>query len=92
MAKGFKAILIVSLLLNVGLIIGFWSYKNYVRTQNFKLAAINAQSETNLLKNILSDIGSADPARITALKEKLNKYIEQGQKNSAMWQKAATAQ
>ncbi|MCX5634240.1 MAG: hypothetical protein NTW55_00130 [Planctomycetota bacterium] len=90
MAKGFKAVLIVSLLLNLVLIIGFLSYKNYVKSQFFGLAAITAQSETIQLENILSDIESDDTARITALKERLHRYIEQGQKTSAIWQKAAT--
>lgn len=91
MAKGLKIILIVSLLLNVGLIIGFWSYKNYVTSEYFKLAALTAQAETNLLESILSEIKSDDPAEITALKEKLHNYIEQSRRNSAMWQKAATS-
>lgn len=89
MTKQIKIILIVSLLLNVGLIISFGFYKSYVKSQNFKLAAINAQAEESVLKNILSDLESDDPAKIAALKKRLHKDIEKAQKASAIWQKAA---
>lgn len=89
MTKGIKVVLIVSLLLNVGLIIGFGSYKSYVKSQNFKLAAINAQAEASILKNVLSELESDDPAKITALKERLRKDIEKAQKSKTIWQQAA---
>lgn len=89
MTKGIKAVLIVSLLLNVGLIIGFWSYKSYVKSQNSKLAAINAQAEASILKNVLSEIESDDPAKITLLKERLRKNIEKVRTAKVTWQQAA---
>ncbi len=89
MTKGIKAVLIVSLLLNVGLIIGFWSYKSYVKSQNFKLAAINAQAVASILKNVLSELESDDPAKITVLKERLRKNIEKAQTAKVVWQQAA---
>ena len=89
MTKGIKAVLIVSLLLNVGLIIGFWSYKSYVKSQNFKLAAINAQAVASILKNVLSEIESDDPAKITVLKERLRKDIEKARMAKVTWQQAA---
>jgi len=89
MAKGIKIILIISLLLNVGLIIGFGSYKSYVKSQIFKLAAINAQAEASVLKNVLSELESDDPVKITALKERLRKDIEKAQKSKEIWQRAA---
>jgi len=89
MTKGIKAVLIISLLLNVGLIIGFWSYRSYVKSQNFKLAAINAQAEASILKNVLSELESDDPAKITVLKERLRKNIEKVQTAKVTWQQAA---
>ena len=43
--------------------------KKHVRTQNFKLAAINAEAEASVLGNVLSALESGDPMKITALKE-----------------------
>lgn len=89
MTKAIKIVLIVSLLLNAGLIIGFVSYKSYVKSQTFKLAALTAEAEANLLKNVLSDLESDDPAKLTALKERLRKDIENAEKTKAIWQQAA---
>ena len=89
MTKGIKVVLIVSLLLNVRLIIGFWSYKSYVKSQGFGLAAINAQAVASILKNVLSEIESDDPAKITLLKERLRKNIEKAQTVKVTWQQAA---
>jgi uncharacterized protein YneF (UPF0154 family) len=87
--KWIRIILIISLLLNVGLIIGFGFYKSYVKSQNFKLAAINAQAEASVLKNVLSELESGDPMKITALKEQLRKDIEDAQRSKEIWQRAA---
>ena len=89
MTKGIKVVLIVSLLLNVGLIIGFGCFKSYVRYNCFKLIAMDVQAEASLLKNILSELESDDPVKITALKERLQKHIENAQKIKAIWQQAA---
>jgi hypothetical protein len=86
MTKGLKVVLIVSLLLNVGLIIGFVSFRNFVKSQIFKETVMTIQAEEKLLKNILSELESDDPANITALKERLRKNIEQAQKLEAILQ------
>ncbi len=90
MSKGIKIVLIISLLLNVGLVIGFVTFKSYVKSYEFQLAAIVAQSEASLLGNVLSELESGDPAKITALKERLRKDIEQAQKVKEIWELAAT--
>ncbi len=89
MTKGIKFVLIVSLLLNAGLIIGFWSYHSFVKSQMFKSTVMTIQAEKSLLKNVLSELESDDPAKITALKKRLRKNIEQAQKSEAIWQQAA---
>ena len=89
MAKMIKLTLIVSLLLNAGLIVGFGVYKSYATSQNLKCVALAAQSETKLLEGIFSDLESGDPAKITALKERLRKHVEIAQKNTAIWQQIA---
>ena len=90
MTKKIKAVLIVSLQLNVGLIIGFGFYHSFVRSQMFKSAAMTFQAEANVLRNILSKLESDDPEKITALKERLQRDIEQAQKGQAIWEQAAT--
>ena len=89
MKKGIKIVLIVSLLLNVGLIIGFVSYTSYMKEHTFRFAALSAEAEAKVLKNILSDLDSDDPAKITALKERLRKDIEKAKKASINMQQAA---
>lgn len=89
MNRNQKVILIVSLLLNLCLIVGFVFFRNYVRMQNFRLAEMVAQSETQQMQSILQDIESDDPAKIAALKERLHMYIEQGKDASLIWRRAA---
>jgi len=89
MAKGLKVALLVSLLLNAALIVGFLFFRNYVRTEMFKLVATTAQSKVNLLENILSDLDPNDPVKITALKERLHKNIQRSQTTADIWQQAA---
>ena len=89
MSKGIKTVLIVSLLLNIGLIAGFVTYKGYVRSATFKLVAMNAQAEESLLRDILSKLETDDPEEISALKERLRRDIEQAQKSQTIWEQAA---
>ena len=89
MTKGMKVIFVASVLLNIILIIGFVLFRNYVKTTMFRGAAMTAQAETMVLKNILTEIDSNDPARIAALKESLPKQIENCQKAAAIWERAA---
>jgi hypothetical protein len=90
MTKGIKVVLIASLLLNVGLIIGFVSFRSFAKSEMFKLVVMTIQAEESLLKNILSELESDDPAKITALKERLRKHIEQAQKQEEMLRKITT--
>lgn len=89
MSKIVKIVLIISLLLNVGLAVGFWSYKSYVTTKSFELAALTARAEASLLKSVLSELESDDPEKIAALKERLRRHIEGAQKSEEIWQRAA---
>jgi hypothetical protein len=89
MTKTIKLVLIVSLLLNVCLVVGFVVCKKYVAAQCFELVACTGQAETKLLEGIVSDLESDDPAKITALKERLRKQLEIAREATEMWQQAA---
>ncbi|MHC5075072.1 MAG: hypothetical protein ACYTFM_01390 [Planctomycetota bacterium] len=90
MTKGIKVVLVVSLLMNVGLIVGFVSFRSFAKSEMFKLAVMTIQAEESLLKNILSELESEDPAKITALKERLRKYIERAEKHEEMLRNTKT--
>ena len=90
MVKGLKIGLAASLLLNVGLIVGFLSFREYVGSHSKKAVVSAAQAEQAMLQNILSELESNDPARIAALKERLQTQIEAGNEAIAMWQQIAT--
>ncbi len=90
MVKGLKIGLAVSLVLNAALIIGFWSFREYVGSHSEKATVSIAQAEQAMLKDILSELESNDPARIAALKERLKTQIEAGRVAIAMWQQIAT--
>ena len=68
--------LVVSILLNVGLITGLGFYRSFVRSQLFKLATSHSEAEAGQLGYILSELQSDDPERISYLKEYLPKRIE----------------
>lgn len=89
MAKWAKIILVVSLVLNVGLIIGYGYYTSYARAKIFKSAAMSVEFEEKVLKRVLSTLESDDPAKITALKERLPKDIEKAQKLSSNLRQAS---
>ncbi len=90
MVKGLKIGLTASLLLNAALIIGFWSFRNYVGSHNAKAAVSMSEAEGAMLRNILSELESNDPARLAALKEQLKTQIEMASEASAMFRQAAT--
>jgi len=89
MKKALTTVLIISLILNAVLIIGFLTYKSYVKKSNFELAAINAQSEASLLTNILTDLDPNDPAKIEALKKRLQDNIKNAKEVEEIWRQAA---
>jgi hypothetical protein len=89
MTKGIKIALIVSIILNACLIIGFIYYRNFVKYKSYKQAAMTSQIELKLLETISSELESNDPDKITALKEWLQKNIELGKKNVEIRQQAA---
>lgn len=88
MAKKMKVALVLSLLLNVGLAVGFLCFKSYVGSQTFKMAAMTAEAEGRLLQGILADIESDDPERLEALKQKLTLSIENSRKAASTWRQA----
>jgi hypothetical protein len=87
-AKWLKTALVTSLLLNVCLVAGFVFFRKYMRDTHFELIATVYEGETRMLEDILSDLESNDPARISALKERLDVNIETGQKTSIKFWKA----
>jgi hypothetical protein len=78
MTKTIKLVLIVSLLLNVGLVVGFVVCINYEEAKFRGWMIHSAQYETKTFEGILSDLesGDNDPAKITTLKERLRTRIE----------------
>ncbi len=80
MTKAMRAILVLSLVLNVG----FLWFRSYVGSHLAEGWVALAQAEQSQLRNILGDIESGDPNRIAALEEKLRKQVEMGEKNLAM--------
>jgi len=88
MAKRLKIALALSLLLNVGLAVGFLCFRSYVGSQMFETAAMTAEAEGRLLESILADIESDDPDRIEALKEKLRVSIDNAEQAGSLWRQA----
>jgi hypothetical protein len=89
MAKWVKVVLVLSLVLNLGLVVGFGFYRSYVRNQSFKLAALTTESDAQFKQYVLSELESGDPARIESLKQRLHKIVEQGPKIVEVWREAA---
>jgi len=89
MAKKMKYFLIVSLLLNVAFIFGFWSFLLYARYTTFHLQALNFRAALNSQKSILSDLESEDLDKIPALKQRLQKSIQVIEKNANLFQAVA---
>ena len=82
-------VFLCSLILNLGLIIGFVGFRHYVRVTTFQLIATTAQAEVNLLESILSDLESDDPEKTAALEERLRLFKEKRKKTSDIWEQAA---
>ncbi|MHC4149706.1 MAG: hypothetical protein ACYSR5_09510 [Planctomycetota bacterium] len=76
MKKWGRIALVVSILLNVGLITGLGFCRVFVRSHGFKLAAAHFEAEAGQLEYILSELEPNDPERISSLKEYLRKRIE----------------
>jgi len=89
MARGLKVTLIVSLVLNVGLAVGFLAYRNFVQSHVAAGAVSMAQGEARLLRGILADLESNDPQRTEALKERLKQYISNAETAASAFQQAA---
>lgn len=89
MSKWLKIMFISSVVLNMAFVIGAIWARNYVTTQSFEMAAITAEAEGNIVKYILKELESEDPNRIEALKERLQKNIEQAEDVAEMWRNAA---
>ena len=87
--KKLKIALAVSLLFNVGEICGFLAFKKYVTSTTFRLVAETTEAEVSLLRNILSDLDSGDPEKITALRKRLEFYIENGDRAASTWRHAS---
>ena len=89
MARGLKVTLVVSLVLNVGLAVGFMAYRNFVRSHVATGAVSMAQGEARLLKGILADLESNDPQKTEALQERLKQYIANAETAASAFQQAA---
>lgn len=89
MSKGLKIMFVSSIVLNIALVIGAIWARSYVRTQSFEMAAMAAESEGRIVKHILKELESEDPNRMEALKERLQKNIEQAEDVAGMWRNAA---
>ena len=89
MARRLKIALALSLLLNVGLVVGFLGYASYVGNQMKEAVATSARSETRLLESVLADLESDDSERIESLKEKLRASINMGHKAIEMTREIA---
>jgi len=89
MGKELKIILISSVVLNIAFVIGAIWARSYVRTQSFEMAAMTAEAEGKVIRRVLTELESADPNRIEALKEQLQKNIEQANEVAVMWRNAA---
>ncbi len=83
MGNKVKFVFIVSLVLNAVLVIGFWVYHNFAKSQIFKMAVMVPQAEKNLIVSILPELESGDSERITALEERLRMNIENAEKVEA---------
>ena len=88
MARGLKISLAVSLLLNVGLAVGFLSFRSYVGSQTSKLVVGMAEAEASMFRSMLSDLESGDAERIAAVKERLKMSIENANTVSSMSRQA----
>jgi hypothetical protein len=88
MTKGIKVVFIVSIILNVCLLIGLISFRMYHTYQSFRLVAESTKAEVQITKYILSELESDNPEKIAALKDWLQKNIENGQKTAQTWQQA----
>ena len=82
MNKTLKAILIVSLVLNVVLVVGCLWFRDFVGSKSAEAWSLLADSYAQL--SILADLESGDPNRMDALEEKLRASVEMGEKNVAM--------
>ena len=84
MTKTLKAILIVSLLLNITLAVGFVWFRSFVGTKLVDGWVMAAEAEQHQLQSILADLESGDPNKIDALEDRLREQIEMGEKNIAL--------
>lgn len=89
MARGLKIALAVSLLLNVGLAVGFVSFRSYVASQSSKLVEGMAEAEASIFRSMLSDLESGDAERIAAVQERLKMFIENANTVRSMSRQAA---
>lgn len=84
-----KALLIVSLIVNVFLVVAIVWLHGYSRDTAFKAVADATDAEIRLQQYILKEIESDDSTRIQAVKEMLRRNIAQGKKSAAVWRRAA---
>ncbi len=88
MERRLKLALAISLLVNVVLIVGFFSYKSFVASHTTKGAVSMAEGEARLLQSMLADLESNDPERLEALKEQLKVRISTAQTAALQFQQA----
>ena len=89
MSKWLKIMFISSVVLNIALVVGAIWARSYIRTTNFEIAAMTAETEGSFARHILTELESNDPDKIEALKKQLQKNIEQAEKVADIWRNAA---
>jgi hypothetical protein len=89
MNKWLKILFTLSVVLNIALVIGAVWARSYIRTKNFELAAMTAESEGRFSEHILTELESGEPDRIEAVKKLLRNSVENAQKAADIWRDAA---
>ena len=85
-----KAILIVSLVLNVLLVAALVAGRAYVRKNGFEMAALHAEAEANLSKMYLGILESDDEDKIAQLTERMKECIKNAEEAEATMKSAAS--
>ena len=84
-----KAILIISLALNVVLIAALVAGRAYVRQKGFETAALHAEAEGNLSRLYLGILESDREDKIAHLTERIKECIRNAESAEAGWRQAA---
>lgn len=84
-----KAVLVLSVVLNIILIVLIVGGIRYSRRTAFRTVADATTAEVRLQEHFLEELESGDSQRIDAVKGMMRKNIENGKKAAASWGSAA---